>query len=214
MKRAKDFFSKGEQERIRQAVEAAEGQTSGEIVPLLVDAAYDYPRAEIVGGGSFAMGAALLIAWRWGAGSEWNFLIAFLLLYLPCKWLIRFLPALKRLLISPAEFEEEVREKALVSFVEHGLYRTREGSGILILITLFERRVFVLADQGINDRVPPATWDEVVATVTGGLRDDRACDALCAAIARCGELLAGHFPRRDDDRDELPNLIVEGGDEQ
>lgn len=208
MSKAQSFFSKDEQVRIEAAVHAAEAQTSGEIVPLVVDASYSYPRAEIVGGGSFALGLALVIAWFWGGSSEWVFFPVFLLLYLPCKWLIRYTPWLRRLLIHPAEYDAEVREKALVSFVEHGIYRTREGTGILILISLFERRVYVLADKGINDQVAPHTWDEVVAIVTAGLRDGRACEALCTAIGRCGELLSANFPRRDDDTNELPNLIL------
>jgi putative membrane protein len=32
---------------------------------------------------------------------------------------------------------------------------------------------------------------------------------LCLAIQKCGEMLAGHFPVREDDKDELPNLILE-----
>lgn len=210
MKRAGTFFSAEERARIEAAVRAAEQTTSGEIVPLVIDAAYDYPRAEIIGGGGFAMGLALLGAWLWGDSSEWVFLPAFLLLYLPCKWLIRFVPTLKRLLIAPQEMTAEVEEKALVAFVEHGIYRTREGTGILILISLFEHRVYVLADAGINAKVAPHTWDEIVATVTAGLKQGTPCEALCGAVGRCGVLLAEHFPRRGDDRDELPNLIIAG----
>lgn len=210
MKAAKDFFTPGEKARIEAAVHAAEERSSGEIVPVLVDAAYDYPRAEIIGGGCFAIGLALLGAWLWGDSSEWIFLPLFLLLYFPCKWLIRFTPPLKRLLIPPEEMRAEVEEKALVSFVEHGIYRTREGTGVLILISLFEHRVHILADAGINERVSPTVWQEMVDTITTGLRQQQACDALCAAIARGGELLAEHFPRRADDRNELPNLVIEG----
>lgn len=205
---AKNFFNDEEKKRIEQAVSAAEARTSGEIVPVVVDASYHYPRAEIIGGGSFAMGLALLGSWLWGGSSEWVFFAVFLLLYLPCKWLVRYTPALRRALIAPAEFDAEVREQALISFVEHGIYRTREGTGILILLSLFEHRVFVLADQGINERVPPHTWDAVVATVSAGMHEGRACEALCSGVQQCGTLLAEHFPRRHDDRDELPNLII------
>jgi len=209
MKNARNFFSDEEKERIEAAVRAAEQRTSGEIVPMVVDASYDYPRAEIVGGGSFAMGTALLLSWAFAGSSEWAFLAIFLLLYLPCKWLVRFTPGLKRLLIHPAEISAEVEEKALVSFVEQGLHHTRDATGILILVSLFERRVYVLADRGINAQVPPGTWDEIVATVTAGIRRGETCAALCAAVERCGELLAGHFPRKADDTDELPNLILQ-----
>lgn len=210
MKRAEKFFTEEEQTRIKAAVQACEARTSGEVVPVIVDAAYDYPKTEIIGGGSFAMGLALLVTFLSTNDSHWIFPAAFLVLYYPCLLLVRHLPALKRALISPLEFDAEVREKALVTFVEHGIYRTRGGSGILILISLFEHRVFVLADAGINERVPLHTWEEIVATVTKGIVEKHACEALCQAISRCGDLLAHEFPRQDDDHNELPDLIIGG----
>lgn len=208
MTSAKFFFTEEEQTRIKVAVQACEARTSGEVVPVIVDAAYDYPKAEIIGGGSFAIGLALIVTWFYVGESHWVFPAIFLALYYPCLLLIRHLPGLKHALIPPVEFDAEVREKALVTFVEHGLYRTKGGSGILILVSLFERRVFVLADEGINALVPLHTWDEIVATVTKGIVEKRACDALCQAIGRCGDLLAHEFPRQNDDTNELPDLII------
>lgn len=203
------IFSSEEKSRIEAAVRAAEGRTSGEIVPLVIDASYDYPRAEMVGGAFFALGLAVLLAWAFGHSSVWVFLPVFLAAYLPCKLLIRAWPGLKRRLIHPAEITAEVEERALVAFLEHGLHRTRDATGILILISLFEHRVRILADTGISSVVPQQTWDEIVHTITAGIRSGHTCDALCLAIARCGELLQEKFPRRADDTDELPNLITE-----
>ncbi len=208
-KKTDGFFSADEKHRIEAAVTEAEQRTSGEIVPMVVEAAYDYPRAEIIGGGFFALAFASLFSWWWWHASLWAFLPAFLLLYLPCKWLLRFTPALKRKLIAEAEIAAEVEEKALVAFVEQGLHHTRDNTGILILICLFEHRVEVLADRGINALVPKETWQEIVAIVTAGLRRGQACEALCRAVERCGQILAEHFPRREDDTDELPNLIID-----
>jgi len=206
---AKNFFTPDETQRIEAAVREAESRTSGEIVPLVVDESYHYPRAEIVGGGFFALGLGVLAAWSFGNSSVWAFLPVFLLTYLPLRWLIRALPGLKRRLIHPAEMVAEVEEKALVAFLEHRLYQTRDATGVLILISLFERRVRVLADSGISTVVPQQEWDGIVATITAGIRAGKTCDALCAAIGRCGDLLAERFPCKTDDTDELPNLITE-----
>lgn len=203
------FFSIEEQQRIEQAVQAAEKCTSGEIVPMLTPNAYDYPRAEIIGGGLFALAAATTLSWGFFGESLWVFLAAFVLLYLPFKWMIRFCPPLKRSLITDQEITEEVAEKALISFFERELHRTRDNTGILILICLFEHRVQILADRGINAVVPTQTWDAIVAELTAGMREGRACDALCLAIEKCGDLLVKNFPVRNDDTDELPNLILE-----
>jgi putative membrane protein len=76
------------------------------------------------------------------------------------------------------------------------------------LISLLEHRVQVLADRGINQKVAPGTWNEIVGIITAGIKSGQACDAFCKAIERCGEILAAHFPRQTDDRDELPNRLV------
>ncbi len=206
---AKTFFSEDEMTRIAAAVQEAESRTSGEIVPMVVDESYDYPRAEILGGGLFALASAIVLSWAFGGESIWVFLPLFVGFYFAFKQWIRRAPALRRRLISEAEITAEVEEKALVSFVEQGLHHTRDETGILILISLFEHRVFVLADRGINDQVPPHTWDEVVSTITLGIKQGQTCDALCAAIKHCGDLLQEKVPVKHDDTNELPNLILE-----
>jgi putative membrane protein len=104
--------------------------------------------------------------------------------------------------------EGAVDLRSFAAFTAHGLHHTREHTGILILISLLEHRVEVLADKGINEKVSPGTWDEIVQIVTIGLKSGNACDAFCKAIERCGEILAQHFPRPADDRDELGNKLL------
>ena len=209
MKSAAEFFTQNEQEKIEAAVKAAEAKTSGEIVPMVVDASYDYPRAELIGGGTLALATGLVISWAFGGESIWWFLPIFIIGFFVFQQLIRNWAGLKRKLIRPDEMSTEVKEKALVSFFERRLYETRDKTGILILISLFEHRVQVLADSGINAKVPEHAWEEIVEIIIKGLKTETAGEAICFAIERCGNLLQEHFPHKTDDTDELPNLIVE-----
>jgi len=206
---AKELFSDEEKQLIESAVQRAEKRTSGEIVPIVVDESYDYPRAEILGAGLFSLAAAASLSWAFFGESLWHFLWLFVLCYFPFKLLIRNIPALRRRLIHPEEISAEVEEKALVSFLTQGLHHTRDETGILIFISLFERRVHVLADRGISNVVPVNTWDGIVQTITDGMHRGEICHALCAAIDICGQLLEEHFPVKSDDIDELPNLIIQ-----
>jgi len=116
--------------------------------------------------------------------------------------------SVKRRLIPKARMDEAVHGRSLVAFTAHGLHHTRANTGILILASLLEHRVEVLADRGINEKVQPGTWDDVVRILTSGIKTGEACIAFCAAIERCGEILATHFPRPQDDRDELADKLV------
>ncbi|MBW2690246.1 MAG: hypothetical protein JRC99_10005 [Deltaproteobacteria bacterium] len=205
---AKELFNEDEIKRIESAVQQAEKRSSGEIVPMIVDESYDYPRAEILGAGLFSLAAAVSLSWAFFGESLWHFLWLFALCYFPFKCLIRSFPALRRRLIHPDEISAEVEEKAVVSFLEQGLHHTRDETGILILLSLFERRVHVLADRGINDVVPANSWDGIVQTITDGIHRGDTCNSLCAAIDNCGQLLEEHFPVKSDDTNELPNIII------
>lgn len=209
------ILSEADRDAIAAAVAAAEKKTAGEIVPLVVSASYHYPMADVIGGVTLALPAALLLTpllggWFWiGTWNLWVFLGIFSLLFPSALLIVRHALPLKRLFISQREIDAEVEEAAFTRFFQKGVHRTREETGILIFISLFEHRVWVLADRGINRKVAQDQWDHIVARIVGGIRQKRAGDAICAAVAEVGDLLAAHFPIRADDRDELANLIVE-----
>jgi putative membrane protein len=205
--RAEKLFSQAEQERIRQAVIAAESKTSGEIVPMIVTSSARYTEIELFGviTGLFL---GMLLGWLWHDPWESYHLNLWPVIGATLGFLIGRIPAVKRRLASKTRIAEAVNDRCLAAFTEHGLHYTRDHTGILILASLLEHRVEVLADRGINEKVQPGTWNEIVGIVTAGLKSGRASDGFCKAVERCGEILAAHFPRQSDDRDELSNRLV------
>jgi putative membrane protein len=205
---AEKFFTAEEQERIQRAVFAAEQKTAGEIVPMLVDSSDRYAEIEMMGlvsGLVLGTLAAFIIHDPWAAVHSqllWP-LVGAVLGFVTCR-----VPPIKRRLISKDRIAEAVHLRSLAAFTAQGLHHTSAETGILIFLSLLEHRVVVLADRGINAKVQLGTWDEIVGIVTSGLKSGQSCDALCKAIERCGEILAQHFPRSPDDKDELPNRLV------
>ncbi|MCL4233962.1 MAG: TPM domain-containing protein [Deltaproteobacteria bacterium] len=197
-------------ERIARAVAEAESRTSGEIVPVIVDASDEYPHADLIAGlvGQFAA-IAIAASVHWDAG--WTGTVVLVAAgFLAGLVIGRVAPGLRVRLVGRRVIDTEVHQRALEAFVENGVARTRDRTGILIFVSLFERRVEIVADEGIHSRVPRGTWDEVVALVLAGVRAGSLADGLTRAIARCGDLLAKDFPRREDDTNELPDAPREG----
>lgn len=211
---SRQFLSPAEQDRISALVRQMEQQTSGEIVPMVVSASSAYPSAVIYGAALLALPCALLLMpvlggllWL-GSHNVWVFLPLFLLFYGLFHVLIQRFAGLKRLFLSPAQIEEEVREAAITSFFTEKLYKTKEANGILIFISLLERKVWVLGDSGINARIDPRQWEAIVTLITDGIKENRQCEAICAAIAETGKILTTHFPIGEQDVNELHDLII------
>ena len=205
---AEDFFTAAEQERIRLAVANAESATSGEIATMVVTRSDSYREAVILGSVLGAAMVALVVTIASHHVTIWSYIPLTLALYFPAQWLISRVPALQRPFIAQRRLGEAVRERAMRAFYEKGLYRTGHETGILIFISIFERKVWILGDRGINARIPPESWQQLVQVLATGIRDGHACEALCKVITSCGEELSRHFPRESDDINELQDEIL------
>jgi putative membrane protein len=212
MRNAETFLTQVEQDALVECVKKAEATTSGEIVPVIATMSYDYPRAGLIGSLIFGALAAVALTLALGREDMWVFLALFLALFFCFSRLFDAFPALKRPFASKREMREEVAEAAFTAFHAHGLHDTRDKTGIILYVSVYERSVQVLADKGINDLVNPLAWEEIVAMVTEGIRAGKPGEALCKGVTRCGEMLTERFPIKSDDTDELPNLIIEKAD--
>jgi putative membrane protein len=214
------LFSDADLRRIEEAVHRAEAETRGELVVAAVPSSGDYPGTAWIGaclGALVALSAAVvyhLLGEAWGFGSPfWTLLAA------GAGAVVGHLAAgrsdlLKRHLTPDEVLDRQVDLAARAAFLEHEVFATRDRSGVLLFLSLLEHRVVVLADSGVEAVVEPGEWQAIVDRVVAGIRAGRACDALVAAIGRCGEILARRgLERRGDDADELENRLRLGGAE-
>lgn len=212
MKNPETFFTKEEQERIEQAVAAAESKTSGEIVPMIVSASAHYSEAELLGiVFGLIVGTIIELIWH----DPWGPVHAYILWPMVgaiSGYVASRIPAVKRRIVPRQRVAEAVHLRSLAAFTGHGLHHTKNETGILIFASLLEHRVVVLADRGIDAKVEPGTWTSVVGALTDGLKSGNACDGFCKAIERCGDILAAHFPARAGDQNELSNKLVTESD--
>ena len=212
---AEGFFTQDEQQEITQAVQRAEQQTAGEIVPMVVSASHVYPEAELTGATVLALPAALAAAlvtgsfFWWQGEVLWLFLGYLSVFFLLARLLVRRNSSLLRLFIRRQRAAAEVERAAFTHFYAAGLQATRDATGVLIYISVLERRVWILGDRGINEKIPQQTWQVFVSRLTAGIRGKQQGAALCTTIEEIGNLLHTHFPPKDDDRNELSDLIIE-----
>ena len=93
-------------------------------------------------------------------------------------------------------------------FAQVGAWDTRDNSGVLLYLQLAERRVEIVADRGIAERVDPALWQALCEDFATGMRAGPPDAAVSRCLARINALLAEHFPAADDNPRELPDEPV------
>ena len=197
-----------DRKRIERAVADAESRTSAEIVPMILEESDSYPHLALMGA---IFGYVVLLAAALWLLPEIETLHQFAILIVGMflgGLAGRYLAPFRRLLLSRHVAQTEVHQRAIQFFFEHGLTRTRDRTGILIFLSLLERRVQVIADEGIHQKAPEKMWDGVVDLVLDGVRRNDLAGGLIKAIERCGELAAQHFPRKPYDVNELPDEII------
>jgi putative membrane protein len=118
---------------------------------------------------------------------------------------VELLPAVKRLLSPRRLRQREVLRGARAAFVERGVHRTRDRSGILVYISWLEREVAVVVDAGIERALPAEIHADAVRSLTAAIPGGGA--AVARQLERFAPALAAAMPRRDDDTNELPDAI-------
>jgi putative membrane protein len=208
--KAETCFTEADKKRIADAVRAVERRTVGEVAVMVVDQSDAYPEGQILAGGLIGSLLALAATELFWGGALWVFVVSALVLTALCGWLVHYLPEVKRFFTPNDRLELQVRARALTAFYEKELYKTRDESGVLFFISLFEHKVWVLADKGIYEKIRQETLQAYARDIAAGIKDGKAADMLCQAIADVGELLARHFPVKPDDINELSDEVIIG----
>lgn len=208
------ILSQADAQCIIDAVKKAEKLTSAEIVPMIVNASYHYPLTRIYASAVLSLPLAIALTYYiaplfyFHKDNLWIFIVFFSLLFIVFKVTIARSVFLTRLFLNPREVDAEVREAAITAFYKNGLYKTADKNGVLVYITLLEKKVWILADEDAHKKIEPEFWETCVKHIITGIKQKQFISALCATIETIGNRLAKEYPYKPDDVDELKNIIV------
>jgi len=116
-------------------------------------------------------------------------------------------PGFAKYFLTSSQAEEEIRQYAQALFLERELFATRGRTGILVLVSLFERRVVILPDTGLAHQLPEKTLHDIIGSMTPFLKK--------GDIRKAFETVLEHLSRTiraagsGTGRDALPNALIE-----
>lgn len=220
-------LSDTDRQKVSEAIVAAEASSSGEIVTVatpISDAYHDValhwalvPLFAVLAGAAWRptalVGCYNLLFGGWVADPTTSELLtllmvlaalAFTIALLVLKWM-----PLRLALTPPATKHRRVRRRAIAIFKAAAQGRTSGRTGILIYLSMAERRAEIVADEAILKLTDEHTWGEAMTALIADVRERRPADGIVAAIQRVGAVLAEHFPRSSDDINEIPDALIE-----
>ncbi len=199
-------------------VAALESRTGAQVVTAVVGKSDSYPEAPWK---AFALGAGAaaltVVVWQL-CGGDWPAdlsRMAHVLVILASgaflALLAIFCSPFARLFVDRIRRDVEVTQFAQSLFFRRGLDRTRGRLGILLLVSLFERKVVLLADEGFDGRMDAQDWGVLTRRITLLVRYGSTAIALRAGLDGMEALLLERGFCAPGDADELPDAVLESG---
>ena len=93
-------------------------------------------------------------------------------------------------------------------FLKMGMAKTRERNGVLIYFAPKIQQFAVVGDKAIHEKCGSDFWQSIASKISSHLKAGEFTEAVVEAVSEIGAVLARHFPRSPDDRNELPNQVV------
>ena len=216
-----------DRQKISAAVAAAEAKSSGEIVAVATpisdayhDVALHWALVPLFAVLAWAAWRPTALVWwydflfgGWSPDPTQSQLLTLLMVFAALKFtiallILKWMPL--RLFLTPAATKHRrVRRRAIAIFQAAAAGRTSHKTGILIYLSLAERRAEIVADEAILKLTDDHTWGEAMTALLAEVREGKVGEGICAAIERVGAVLSEHFPRATDDTNEIPDKLIE-----
>ncbi|HSQ98622.1 MAG TPA: TPM domain-containing protein [Sphingomicrobium sp.] len=213
--------------KVAAAIAKAEGSTAGEIVAVatpISDAYHDValhwalvPLFAVLAWASWRPTALLwwydLLFGGWQPDPTMSELLTLLMVFAALKFtialmILKWMPL--RLFLTPAATKHRrVRRRAIAIFQAAAAGRTSHKTGILIYLSLAERRAEIVADEAILKVTDDHAWGEAMTALLADVRKGQVGDGIVAAVERIGAVLSAHFPRLPGDVNEIPDRLIE-----
>lgn len=100
-------------------------------------------------------------------------------------------------------------QNAQNQFFNLGLNRTQTRQGIMFFVSYEEKYAQIICDEAISKKIPNKYWQNIIDEFIKDVKQDELSKGYLKAIQSCSEILIKEFPIQKDDKNELPNEVIE-----
>jgi len=213
------ILNRQERRKLDQRISEAEKVTGAQIVLAVVKRSDSYPE---IPWKAFAMGvsvAGLVVFLLDLFFSTWMPQTTLLIAAISATFMVGVLFALltigitglARLFLTENRSQEEVRQYAESVFLDRGLFATSQRTGILVLVSMFERQMIILPDTGLQEFLSRKTIEEIISGMAPILASGDVARALEEGLKGLEKSLAGKIEDGSPQNELANDIIVEKG---
>lgn len=184
-------------EAIEQAVKQAEHGHHGEIFPLILKQSDFYPASHFRSALLWALAVPMGMYY---SPFEFSDPIWYLWAQIPALlfgYCLAYFSSVKRFFSTRSEIEEEVAQKAVESFIEYGLHQTKNKTGVMIIVSLLEHRVRILADSAYDEIMKEDDWKALTKNLATEIKKNNLSQGMIETIEEVGRIMLRHFPLKE-----------------
>jgi putative membrane protein len=201
---ARTFFAADVKTRVATTVAEIELQTSAEVVVAVRKISGFYRHTDYLAGIALAVASLLIFLFHPEPFEVDLYPIEAATCFAFGGFTSAFFPALRRGLTSSRLMADNARTAARAAFVDLGVSRTKARSGVLVFISMFERKVEVVTDIGIDQAALGPLWKDALHRLTEAVQKTE-FDRFLEALRSMGPALGEALPRASDDVNEIPD---------
>ncbi len=106
------------------------------------------------------------------------------------------------------KFVEDPLAEAWKTFARLNMQETAQRNAVLLFVGPKARKFAIVADEGIHRFCKEAFWGQLAQQLSEGFKAGDYTGSLVRLIEDIGRELAAHFPRSENDVNELPDEVL------
>jgi uncharacterized membrane protein len=110
--------------------------------------------------------------------------------------------------IKPLFANLSARERAIEVFSQLRIWDTEQNNGVLVYLLLADRKVEIVADRGVHNKLGQNIWDVICKEMETAFRQGKFEEGICNGIRQVGSHLEHHYPQDGTKINELPDRPV------
>jgi putative membrane protein len=204
----RDFFLPEARKRVGEAVEAIERDTAAEIVVSVRKCAGHYSQTDLFAGLVLALGGLVYMLFDAYPFDVWWMPVNVMLAFIVGAFASLEIPPLRRFITQGELLRQSAVTAARAAFYELGISHTTRRAGVLVYVSMFERRVDVVPDVAVKPSELGADWTAALEGLSASVRGTPDFDRFLVALAALKAPLAKALPGKPGDANELPDEPV------